>query len=183
MWIEKAAENTYDVKNLFEEFLNKEVFDSIKVIGKEKIAGGEEVYVVKATQYVKNIEKTFYFNDFSVGVDLMENSYPRKQRDVLNDVEWTLVVASRLNKEDKKQYKAEAREYQMNQVKENLDLIKEFYGKMKAKKWEETISKHKETVDEANKELYRLDRKFDEYIHSKLKKSKKAQKESVKKES
>ena len=181
MWIEKVAENGIDIQKLFEEFLNKETFDSIKVVGKQKIAGGEDVYVVKATQYVKDIEKTFYFGDFSVGVDMMENSYPRKQRDLLNDVAWTLVVASKLDEQDKKQYKAEAREYQLNKIKEELALVDEFYGKRKTTKsedkkgndlkdYQERQNKRREFMSEVETKADLLETKFVIELNKSIKK-------------
>ena len=134
MWIDKAAENSYGLHNLFEEYLDRDAFHKIKIVGKKRI-GEEEVYVVKATQYIKDIEKTFYFGDFSVGVDMMENpNYVRKERDVLNDVGWYLIMSSKLGKQDGQEYKAQAREYQLKKLEDDLELIKQFYGKRKTKK-------------------------------------------------
>ena len=154
MWIEKAAENSYGLVSLFNDFLNRESYHKIEIVGKQKIAGEEEVYVVKAIHYLKDIEKTFYFGDFSVGLDLMENPYPKKQRDLLNDVSWSLILSSKLNKEDRKKYMSEAREYQINQIKENLEFVKEFYGKRKSTKTQnKQVDKEKEYQERQEKRL------------------------------
>ena len=135
-WIEKAAKNgTYgNIYFLFEDFFDREAFNNIRILETKKI-GEEEFYVVKATEYVKNIEKTFYINDFSVMTDFMENSsHQRKSSDTLNDIGWNIIIKSKLSKEDGDEYWAQAREYQLNKIKESIGLVKVFYGKKKTPK-------------------------------------------------
>lgn len=142
MWIDRAAENSYGLQNLFEEYLDRECFNNIRIIETKAIRGGERVYVVKATQYVKDIEKTFYFGDFSVCVDLMENpSYARKSNDILFDAGWFLILHSNLKKEDRAKYKAEAREYHIKKLEDDMEILKSFWGKRK-------VSMPQNTADE-----------------------------------
>ena len=134
MWIDKAAEHAYGLYSLFNEYLSREAFHRLEIVGKQKI-GDEEVYVVKATQHIKNVEKTFYFGDFSVGVDLMENQgYVRKARDVVNDAGWYLTMLTCLSKEDKDIYCNQAREYQLKKNANDLATIKQIFEKKIAKR-------------------------------------------------
>ena len=125
MWIDKAAEKTFG-RNfyLFEEFLDAEAYNNIKIIGKTKV-GDTEVYEVTATQYVKDVERTFYFGDFSVMTDLMDYpGYVRKNSDVVNDMKWALHLYSRLSKEDAREYKKQFKEYHKKQMQEDKDMLK-----------------------------------------------------------
>lgn len=127
MWIEKAAKNTFgNIFYLFEEFLDINTFNDINIIGTKKI-NDTDVYVVKARQYVKNIEKTFYFGDFSVMTDLMDNSsYVRKSSSVINDMSWGIILYSKLNNNEVGEYKKQFVQYQKNKLKNDSELLKSF---------------------------------------------------------
>ena len=127
MWIDEAVKNTHNnYYFLFEEFLDANTYNNIVILGKNKV-GDTDVYVVKANQYVKNIERTFYFGDFSVMTDLMDNqSYVRKNADIMNDMSWGIILHSKLSKENAREYKRQFKQYHRNKMKEDSEHLKTF---------------------------------------------------------
>lgn len=126
MWIEKVSKNSFGLHHLFEQYLDEKVYNHIEITGKVKIAG-EEFYKVTATQYVKDIKRNFYFSDFTVLTDFFDNSaYARKQRDILADIGWEILVMANLDEIDKKEYKKQFKFYQRQKLKEDRELLNEF---------------------------------------------------------
>ena len=94
-------------------------------MGKKEIAD-TEAYEVIANNYIKDQERTFYFNDYSVMTDLMDNpSYVVKENNILNDTSWAIILYSKLNGEEEKQYKKDFKQYQLNRLQKDKEYIKE----------------------------------------------------------
>ena len=126
MWIEKASEATCgNIFYLFEEFLDQYCYNHIRIMGKKEIADTES-YEVIANNYIKDQERTFYFNDYSVMTDLMDNpSYVVKENNILNDTSWAIILYSKLYGEDEKQYKKDFKQYQLNRLQKDKEYIRE----------------------------------------------------------
>ena len=125
-WIDKATKNNASLmRYLFEDFLDGYGFNNVSVVG-NYIEDGKKIYHVQAKNHVKNTVKNFYFNDFSLMTDIMDNSqYVRKIRDAVVDAGWSLYVSINLNNEEKKQYKQEFKQYQKAKQKEDMYFINE----------------------------------------------------------
>ena len=124
MWLEKASKKTYgNVRYIIEEFLDSYGYNEIKVDGKDKI-NNVDVYIVNAHQYVKNINRTFYFGDFSVMTDIMDNpSYVRKSNDIVSDMTWGLYIYSKLDKHEISEYKKQFKQYHKQMIKNDEDFM------------------------------------------------------------
>ena len=126
MWIDKAEPSYSGKRYLFEEFLDAHGYNSVEIVGEKQI-NNTQVYVVKANYYVKDLIKQFYFNDFSVMTDIMENeSYVLKDRNINIDLHWGLYIKSRLNKEESKAYVKEFKDYHKKELEREKEELKYF---------------------------------------------------------
>lgn len=127
MWIEKATEKYNTPFFLFENFLDGYGFNQVKILPETKEIDGMKAYCVQANYYVKDEIHNFYFTDFSVMTDLMANQgFALKSRNLNVDTKWELYVSSGLNKEDKKEYVKQFKQYQNQKLEEDKKDIKEF---------------------------------------------------------
>ena len=122
MWLDKVAKTESLKRYFFEEFLDMFGYNQVRIVGKDQI-DNSTAYVVKANYYVKDLECTFYFSDYSVMTDLMNNpSYRLKQNNFCIDRQWAILVSSHLSKEDSREYKKEFKERVRNRLKEERDF-------------------------------------------------------------
>ncbi|HAJ77460.1 MAG TPA: hypothetical protein DCO89_00125 [Clostridiales bacterium] len=125
MWFEKATQEKNKEVFLFDNFFDRFGLYNIKVES-EKNINGMKTYVVSAFSHAReNNKHKFYVNDFSVMTEDIGRS-----SDLVNnlttDMHWGFMLSLSLNKEDRKTYIKEFKDYHHKLLENEIDMLKSF---------------------------------------------------------
>ncbi|MBO4569700.1 MAG: hypothetical protein J5689_00585 [Clostridia bacterium] len=125
MWLDKASER-FGKYLLLSDFFDQYAFNKVNIVDCKKI-DGQDTYIVDANYYIEDKVCRFYINDFSVMTDVMENpSYVIKNNNNHIDSSLGLYICCYLNKQDRKEYSRQFKDYHNKLLEEEREVIKEF---------------------------------------------------------